>query len=70
MDEPPVDEPRKPRWSDPDDKRLEWVYLVGCLGVLGLIFVNIPQFKPATLFGGAALFAFCAGIFFTRIFNE
>lgn len=57
-------------WSHPDDAKMQFVYLVLAIGVLGFIFTNRDQLSSGILFGVTALFAVVAGIMFTLAFRD
>lgn len=68
----PIDlEPHEYRLSD---KHLRWwvhfALFAGCVAILGFILWNRDHFSSGILFGVSAMFAFCAGIGFTNLFNR
>lgn len=54
-------DPRTGRWHLPDDPKLARNLFIVAIAVLGVLFWHRGEFSTFNLFGGTALFAFCAG---------
>lgn len=70
-------EERKPKgwrwrvpWSHPDDAKMQALYMVLALCILGFIFINRDELSSGILFGVTALFAAVAGIMFALAFRD
>lgn len=57
-------------WSHPDDAKMQFGMLLASAGALGFIYWNRDALTSGTLFGGAVVFAFVAGIMFALVFRD